>query len=292
MNRFNWTYLGDPGKKHHVGLMHGAESGHLLVYCDANIVLIDFKVLEDKTYTFFIDEQLCEISIELKNGQFYYGFEINKKADTPRNRQRKRIEKRHLKQSLLLLAGIVLLVSIFTYFMTRENNTSTDDYYQSILQNNGEEGKAKIVKVSPSEITYFYMVNGLSYSAETKSEDQSVVVLENGMPLEEGDEFILTYVPNNPNLNKIDYNRPTKKQVNRYKKRAISQHLNLNPQTDSLRTACLIDIALELNGIKGLADIYFQHAKPAENSRNNKNTYGRLIRGLSFQNKVNERCWN
>jgi hypothetical protein len=292
LNRFNWTYIGDPGKKHHVGLMHGAESGHLLVYCDSNIVLIDFKIFEDKTYTFFIDEQLCEISIELKNGQYYYGFEINKEADTPRNRQRKKIEFRHLKQTLLFLAATILLISSFTYFMVSRKDTAARDYYQTILQNNGEEGKAQIVKVSPSEITYFYTVNGQSYSAETRAADESIVVLENGMPLEEGDEFVITYVPNNPNLNKIDYNRPTKHQINLYRKRAIGRHINLNPQLDSIHTVCLVDIALEIKGIKGLADIYFQQAKPRDNPRNNKNTYGKLVRGLSFQEKVTKRCWN
>ena len=292
MNRFNWTYLADTGKKHHVGLMHGAESGHLLVYCDSNIILIDFKVLEDKTYTFFIDEQLCEITIEEKNGQFYYGFEINKKADTPRNRLRKRIEKRHLKQSLLFLGGIMILVFAFSYFLIRMNNGSIEDTYNSLLSDNGIEGKAKILKVSPSEVTYFYVANGQSYSDETKSTDNSIVVLENGMPLEEGDEFVITYVPSNPNLNKIDYSRPTSFQLAQYQKRAIDQHLHLNPNLDSLHTACLVNIAYELSGIKGLADIYFQQTKPADNPRNNKNTYSRLIRGIPFKNKVSELCWN
>jgi len=273
--------------------MHGAESGHLLVYCDANIVLIDFMVLEDKTYTFFIDEQLCEISIEQKNGQFYYGFEINKKADTPRNRLRRKIESRYLKQSLLFLAAAILIISTFTYFMTSRKNTSVADYHSVILKKNGEEGKAQISKVSASEITYLYIVNGRSYSAETKTaEDKSIVVLENGMPMEEGDEFIVTYVPNNPDLNKIDYNRPTKNQINRYRERTISRHLNLNPQLDSLHTACLVDIAFETKGIKGLADIYFQKSTALENPRNNQQTYGRLVRALPFQNKVSERCWN
>ena len=73
--------------------MHGAESGHLMVYCNTNIVLIDFEILQSKTYSFFIEDELCELSIERKDDQFFYGFEINKKADTPLNRQRRKIEK-------------------------------------------------------------------------------------------------------------------------------------------------------------------------------------------------------
>lgn len=292
MNRFNWTYVADPGIKHHVGLMHGAESGHLLVYCDSKILLIDFKVLQDKTYTFFIDEQLCEISIELKNGQFFYGFEINKEADTPRNRLRKKIETRHFKHNLIFLLAVIVLISSFTYYMVNREDKSVKDYYQTILQNRGQEGKAQILKVSPSQITYLYTVNGQSYSAETNAADETVVVLENGMPLEEGDEFVIVYVPNNPNLNKIDYNRPTKQQINLYRKRAIDQHLNLNPEIDSLHTACFVNVALEVSGIKGLADVYFQQAEPGENPRNNKNTFGKLVRDLSFNEKINKQCWN
>jgi hypothetical protein len=272
--------------------MHGAESGHLLVYCDSNIILIDFSVLEDKTYTFFIDEQLCEISIEKHNGQFLYGFEINKRADTPRNRLRKKIERKHFKQSLLFLAGIISVVVAVTYFMVRQRNAPLTSTYERQLERGGKEVEAKILKVSPSEVTYFYIVNGTSYSGEIKAEDGSIVVLENGMPLEEGDEFVVTYVPVNPTLNEIDYNRPTKKQVALYRKRAIKQHLNLNPKTDSSRVACLVDVAYDIKGIKGLADIYFQQATPNDNPRNNVNTFNRLFRDIPFQKKVDELCWN
>lgn len=273
--------------------MHGAESGHLLVYCDSNIILIDFSVLDDKTYTFFIDEQLCEISIEKQsNGQFLYGFEINKQADTPRNRLRKKIERKHFKQSLMFLAGIIAVVIAVTYFMVRQRNIPSAQYSQVQLRDQGKEVEAKILKVSPSEVTYFYIVNGTSYSGEIKAEDGSIVVLENGMPLEEGDEFMVTYAPVNPNLNKIDYNRPTKKQIGLYRRRAIRQHIDLNPQFDSLHVACLVDIAYDVKGIKGLADIYFQQASPSDNPRNNINTYHRLVRDIPFQKQVDDRCWN
>jgi hypothetical protein len=292
LNRFNWTYLADQGKKHHVGLMHGAESGHLLVYCDAKIILIDFEILEDKTYSFFIDEQLCEISIEKIDGQFYYSFEINKTADTPRNNLRKKIERRHVLQGLLLLGGILLLTVTFSLIMINRNNDENEMIFPSEMAQRGKEGKAKILKVSDSEIKYFYIVNGQSYSAETDFDDKSVVILETGMPLEEGDEFVVKYVSNNPKLNEIDYSRPTKIQIAKYYQRAIKKHLEYNPQKDSIFSACFVDIAYDLKGIQGLADIFFQNASEEENPHNNTNTYKRLVRDIPFQQEMNKRCWN
>ncbi len=292
MNRFNWTYIADKGIKHHVGLMHGAESGHLLVYCDAKIILIDFEILEDKTYSFFIDEQLCEISIEKISGQFYYSFEINKTADTPRNNLRKKIERRHLMQGLMLLGGILLLTFTFSWFMIKWNNKEHKIIFPSELVESGKEGKAKILKVSDSEIKYFYIVNGQSYSSETDFNNKSVIVLETGMPLEEGDEFVVKYVSENPKLNRIDYTRPTKKQITRYRERAIKKYLEYNPQKDSIYSACLVNIAFKLKGIQGLADFFFQKTPESENPSNNINTYKRLIRDTPFQQEVNKHCWN
>lgn len=292
MNRFNWTYVADKGKKHHVGLMHGAESGHLLVYCDAKIILIDFEILEDKTYSFFIDEQLCEIVIELIDGQFYYSFEINKTADTPRNNLRKKIERKHLLQGVLLIAGILVLTIIFTVVMVNSNNNKGQTEIANELQHRGREGKAKILKVSDSEVKYFYIVNGQSYSSATDFDDQSVVVLENGMPLEEGDEFVVKYMSSNPVLNEIDYSRPTKNQIEKYRRRAIKKYLEFNTQKDSVYSACLVNVAFQLKGIPGLADFFFQNTPETENPRNNSNTYKRLIRDLPFQEAVDKSCWD
>ena len=272
--------------------MHGAKSGHLLVYCDAKILLIDFNILGDKTYSFFIDEQLCEIVIELIKGQFYYSFEINKKADTPRNNLRRKIERRHLLQGLMFF-GVVLILGIsFSLLLLNWNNKRSYEKLQSGIHQHGLESVAKILKVSSSEIKYFYIVNGQSYSSESGLEEQSVLVSENGMPIQEGDEFVLTYVSTNPKVSEIDYSRPTPEQIDKYRSMTIDKHLQLNPQKDLKQAACMVDIAYEIKGIKGFADFYFQNTPESENPQNNNLTYKRLIRDLPFQKKFDERCWN
>jgi tRNA A-37 threonylcarbamoyl transferase component Bud32 len=52
MSQFTWTYIRDNGALHRVGLFHGDETGHLMIYCNTRIVVIDFGVTTSKNYSF------------------------------------------------------------------------------------------------------------------------------------------------------------------------------------------------------------------------------------------------
>ena len=88
-----------------------------MIYCNSKVVLVDFKVRETKSYSIFIEEELCEIGINRQKDRFVYGFDINKEADTPLNRKRKAIDKKNLKQGVGFLAGLGLLVFIAVTFL-------------------------------------------------------------------------------------------------------------------------------------------------------------------------------
>jgi len=293
LNQFNWTYLADSGKRHHIGLLHGAQSGHLLVHCNSKIILIDFEVLEDAMYSIFIDDQLCEISIDRQGDQFFYGFEVNSKADTPRNRQIKKIEKKHMIQSVAFLGTLVLVILSVIFGVNRWSQRSNWEDISAKLKKIGQETSARVLIEDENKeaySNYFFMVNGKAYSIKTNFPSEKEVILENGMPLEAGDEFVVTYVPNNPQLNKIDYNRPTEKQIETYRERTIAKYSVYHPQTALPYITCLVDVAFELRGISGLADLYFQKATTTENPRHNMDSFGRLTRDLPFQEKVKNKC--
>ena len=74
MSQFTWTYIDDDDTLHRVGLFHGDHTGHLMIYCNTRIVVIDFGVTSSKNYSFFINDELCDIAIEEKDGKFLYGF--------------------------------------------------------------------------------------------------------------------------------------------------------------------------------------------------------------------------
>lgn len=107
-----WVLCGDAGKNHRVGIYHGEETGHVLIYCNDEIVTIDFSVKKDKTYTFFIDDELCNLSLEKGNDGFAYGFTIDEKAPTPRNLARKRQDSKDAQNLILWMVGFFVFIAL------------------------------------------------------------------------------------------------------------------------------------------------------------------------------------
>ena len=90
MNQYQWTFLDHASRRHTLGIAHGARSGNLVVHCNAQIVKIDFRVLEPRTYSFFVEEELCHLAIEgTREEGFQYNFHIDTEVDTALNRERR-----------------------------------------------------------------------------------------------------------------------------------------------------------------------------------------------------------
>lgn len=116
MSQLNWTVLDDFGRKYDVGLYHGDASGHLMVYCNANVMIIDFNVFKDKKYSFYLGEELCELNVNKKAGQFSYGLIKNNDVDTPLNQKRKEIDKQSTKKTMCV-AVLLVILCVCTYFI-------------------------------------------------------------------------------------------------------------------------------------------------------------------------------
>lgn len=286
MNRFNWTYVDINGSAHNVGVMHGAESGNLLIYCDSNIIHIRFKIFDSTSLSFFIEEELCVLSIEKQGDNFLYGFTIDKEADTPLNRRRKLIDKKHFKQTMMVASVFVAFMISFVAGLLISNK---QDDLQAMRRT---ETNAKVFLTNydgGSKFTYQFVANGKPHKVEKKINTQSLIS-ENGMPIEDGDEFALRYTTNDPKKNILDYNKPTPKQINKYHDRAMAKYQSLHPEKDQAYCGCVIDLAYDLKGIDGLANLYFQQAKLSENPRHNENTYLKLINDPVFKEKLKNKC--
>ena len=112
-----WTYLDDYGRRYNVGLYHGSETGHLLIHCNGRVVVIDFNVLSTKKYSFLINDELCDVHVEQKDGRFAYGLEIDRKANTPGNRRRRKQERSNIVKGVLMVAAFLLVVAASAFFM-------------------------------------------------------------------------------------------------------------------------------------------------------------------------------
>jgi len=293
VNQLSWTYLADNGKQHFVGLAHGAESGHLVVHCNSKVVLIDFKVFDNASYSIFIDEQLCEIGIEKQGDEYYYSFEIDNQADTPRNRARKKLEKQHLMQSMAFLGTLILIVSIAIFGISRWTSHHDQKNISAKLQRAGQEVSARILVPKDESVdyaSYYFVVNGKSYATATTYSNKLTELLPNGMPLEEGDEFLVTYIPGNPSLNQIDYQKPTEFQINRYRDRVLNQLFKNNPRINKESLTCFFDQVYKEKGIEGMAQLYFQKTTSSKNSRHNRRTFERLLQESNLVANIEKDC--
>lgn len=295
MKHFYWTYVPGGGKKYKVGLLHGGKTGHLMVYCNSKIIIVDFKVRDSKVYSFFINDELCEIHLIRKGEQLFYEFHINQDADTPLNRARKKLNRKHLFQTLLFFGTMGLIMALVFWGLNSTKNKHSQKNMEALLVSDGAK-TVGVINIEKEKSTYhincFYVADNINYSSKIEFRDTTNLTSNNGMPLVSGDEFIVEYVRSNPSSSKIVFEKPTKKQLDLYKKRAIEKHAANHPQMLDQRVACQVDIAYQIKGLSGLADIFFQNTPPEENSKNNRNTFLKLIRDLPFQKKEAAECWD
>lgn len=286
MKHYSWTYVGDAGYSAKVGVLHSTTTGHLIIYINSKISVIDFKVRDTKTYSIFINDELCEIKLERKGDKMTYNFEINKDADTPRNRARRMVERKHWRQTMLFF-GMVAICVTGLFFALKSFKKKSIQANRPTLLTNSLQTIAKVNIDGSSEvptISYYFIAENNSYSGNPP------ILLSTGMPLEQGDEFMVEYAPNNPEVNKIRFDKPTEKQVEIYQKRVFDLHQIANPNQTASLIKCQIEVAFELKGLAGLADFYFQNTEPAENKNHNRNTYLRLIQDIPFQKMLEENC--
>jgi hypothetical protein len=280
----NWAYTGPSGRQYVVGLYHGSESGHLMVYCNLNVIHIDFHVLQNWKYSFFIEEDLLELKILTSPEGFQYDFDINRQIDTPRNRERNVREKQE-KRSLAVFLGLVGLLVVLLLGAWWYNDVHVGSGALAQVRTSSWTTPAKVFfEPNAPQVRYSFVIGGESYRSKAEKPRKPL------LPLESGDEFLVRYDLQKPHIHIIDFEQPTDRQIERYAQRALERHLSLHPELDKTYVECLLQLAFEQRGVDGYADFFYQKATPAENPTHNRNTYGRLVRDIPFQEMIRARC--
>jgi hypothetical protein len=75
MSQYGWTFYNPIGGTQNLGLYHGDNSGHVMVYLNHKVVIVDFKVYESKSYSLILNEELIKINLNQSNGKFSYHLE-------------------------------------------------------------------------------------------------------------------------------------------------------------------------------------------------------------------------
>jgi hypothetical protein len=112
----SWNYTFPYGKKYEIGLFHSVE-GHVVLYCEGEIIKIDFNVHETKEYSFFVENVLLSVLLEKDDeGDFTYFLKENKPDEIAplRNPKAERLMK--FVSYIILFAFCILLIWIFSFY--------------------------------------------------------------------------------------------------------------------------------------------------------------------------------
>ncbi|MFN4079768.1 MAG: hypothetical protein ACK4NS_02610 [Saprospiraceae bacterium] len=310
MAQFQWIYLDDSGGRHQVGIYHGDRSGHLLIHCNRRVVQIDFSVREDRVYSFFIEDELCEISLKReKNGLFSYDFQVNKKADTPRNRERKAETRRNNRLLAISVVGGLILLGSFVAVLQAygrvqrqkqiivKNSINSRITPDNIRQLNlfGRDAAAVVVMERDPEFGRvgryrFATAQGDSLTAFFKAPDVGEAMTPTGFPLTDGDQFNVFFLPDDPQVHRLEFFRPTEFTIQRYLYYAVEAGAEADPEGGYARSKCRAEALLKTAGWPALAHAIYQNEAPEANRQHNQRTYLKLIRKPAIRKALDDAC--
>ncbi|HMX40715.1 MAG TPA: hypothetical protein PKD78_10320 [Saprospiraceae bacterium] len=310
MAQMQWTYLDGRGGQHRVGLYHGDHSGHVLIHCNMRVVQIDFSVKDTRMYSFFIEDDLCELLLEKQpDGLFGYEFRINKEVDTPRNRERKTLLRRDNRHVAWFAAGLLLLLAIafaglkwYGHEQRKKQMTTNSLFNQASERNaarlgkSGQSAEAQLLVVQEKDgrqVYYaFVTADSMRVSGQFAAPDTGAVMLPTGFPLADRDAFAVRYLPENPQVHRLDFNQPTRSTLEAYVRRAVAAEQRAHPQASPAHAACLVQIAYRAEGWPALGHFLCQSLPPLPERPYHRDTYLRLIRDPGFVRQAQSECWD
>ncbi len=309
MAQVGWVYLDDFGNRHRVGLYHGDRTGHLLLHCDSRIVQVDFSVKEARTYSFFVEDELCEVSVFKEANGFSYQFEVNKKVDTPRNRLRKADERRNRKYMAILISSLVLIIAGVVLGLRAWGLRQMEERLSgmSLVSGLTPENEQRLVVEGRTVIAHLVVVQEamqrrVFYGFTTEKNEQITgqfyvpdtgqIILPNGFPLSDRDGFGVRYLPSEPQIHRVDFEQPTAQTLATYLEQARRAEAAAHPDASAGHSLCVAQLTLQHKGWRELADLIFQERPAYENPKNNRDSYNRLIREPEFAQLIAKTCWD
>ena len=309
MAQINWVLLDYQDRPHRVGLYHGDQSGHVLIHCEMRVIKIDFSVLESKTYTFFLEEELCELRIFKEKQGFSYELVINKKSDTPLNRARKQAQRVERRQVLLYVAVFMVVLGLVSgglLYYGREQGAKRQAG-QILIQKSTSDERDRLL--SEGLAAQAVLTTGLEYSGrrvyclfstaagamirgDFPAPDTGRILLPNGFPLVDRDTFAVRYLPESPDLFFVNFDEPAPGTIAAYQQRAGEAAQAAHPAERPAGIRCLTETVLKEKGWPYLAHILFQQESPEQNPACNRNTYRQLMADPARAQALRERCGN
>jgi len=279
-NSVNWTYVGDKTRPCLVELKHFRDSGNLAILCDKKVLITDFEVFDNAEYSFFIGEELCRILVKKhESGQFSYEFKIVEDIDTPLNQRRKKLSRRHLIQSLLVIFGVMLLLAgiMGGGYWAYQNQLAKDLHENGITKPVQIKVQSHVDKGKFYNAYYVFRYKNKKQAGHLRLPDnqQNQLITPNGFPLQNNDEFLLTFSSKNSDNFRLDFHAPSEKQIEKYRSRSLQMM-----RTDSLEMPynnCLLNAVYQAKGLSGWANVYHKNISPKENKKYHRDSYEKMM---------------
>jgi hypothetical protein len=308
MAQVGWVWVDNTGTKYRIGVYHGDQSGHVAIHCNLRIIQVDFAVKESRTYSFFIEEELCEVRLEKhKDGHFTYDFQINKTIDTPRNQIRRADERVLRRQTIAFVVGVVAVIALAFFGLNtygrqqRLKLMSKAAWMNGVTRQNikqlSQEGKNIEVALRSAGAVpnrrldyHFVTPEGQSVSGSMPIDKDSLYILPNGFPYEEGDIFEIRYLPSNAQVHRLDFFQPARATIEAYIRRATRTEGQWHPEQTPEQVACIVSSVIDARNWTVLADFICQQMPPEVNMQHHRDTYLRLIRSPEINRAIQEKC--
>lgn len=297
MHQESWIYRGKV-RKHLVQLLHDFSKGTLLLTLDGfQLSEEQLKAEEDaKKLRFFIDGELFEIDVIRKGKKFLYKFTPHVYSTSKVGKKRKKAAKWELisVNTGIAIVSIGLLIAALYFSFYHQNaapalslggitTTATIEEINAKQKHvlKQESGKTKILN---GNIRYKFKVSDEVYYGDTylyKKIDHYYLA-QTGLPIQTGDEFMVLYDPNNPNVNKILFDRPSPQKLEQYQLTAREACLrnvpsNIPSDKDLSYCECLRAYLFQQYDLEALAHIIHQATRKTRFEDFNEETYPKFM---------------
>lgn len=282
-----WTYVSTNSKQFRVELYHGETTGHVLMTVNGKVTVIDFKVFQSKSYSLFLDHELCSVVLDRTGDEMRYRFETDLRADTPLNRARRERDRKDWIRTLLFFGiGLLLIFGIAKTILYLRENPSQVRAEQLLNGPDRREGVAKLV-VNNDGISYSFLTQrgNVQHGELPLSSSQG-----RALPLRTGDEYRVIYAQGNAHVNRLKLNEPILEPNTELFQSLLDRVAQLEATADPVTVVCFVETAIELRGTEGVANLLFAQSERSANPRHNKITYQRMVRDPQFRAAV-AACW-
>jgi Fas apoptotic inhibitory molecule (FAIM1) len=251
--QFGWTVIANSGRRYRIGIYHGDQTGHVVVHAEGKVVITDFSVWDSKMYTFFVEDDLCEVAInKKKEGSYTYSCRINYEINTPLNAQRKQHARQNWRLGLLFATAVIsFAVIVAVYFFLHPSAEKLRRERLLVSMGQGVEQEVQLLfDTTVSDWYHTYASWGrdgvlrLAWSADT--------LTPAGWKLEPGDVFIGYRSKEVPRLFYIDLQQPAPSLMEKYRRQTVQKLRQQYPSLSPDQIDCLLNAATGSAGARGL----------------------------------------